>query len=141
MNRLRPSIDATLMATAGVWQHRSTCDRNQVGVVISRENRIIATGYNGAPAGQPHCIHTGTPLARQTGCLVAIHAEANALAYSARHGVMVQGATLYTTLSPCHACAQMIIAAGLKRVVYDRLYRDRAGLELLGESGIIVDRI
>lgn len=145
MSRVRPSVDATLMATAHVWELRSTCDRNQVGVVIARDNRIVATGYNGAPAGQPHCRHMGPAYPaldhNQRGCQVAVHAEANAIAYSARHGVPLEGCTMYTTISPCYPCAQMIITAGLVRMVYDKLYRDQAGMNILTQSGIVIDRI
>jgi dCMP deaminase len=75
------------------------------------------------------------------GCRVAIHAEANALAYAARHGVSVEGATVYTTLSPCYACSQLIIAAGLSRVVFNRSYRDPAGIDLLRLAGLTVEKV
>lgn len=155
----RPAIDDVLVATAYLWEDRSTCDRNHVGAVISRDGRIIGTGYNGAPAGMDHCTHATdvsgsgrgyrnriSPIPLLTvptldrGCKVAIHAEANAIAYSARHGVSVQGATIYTTLMPCYACSQLIIAAGLIRVVYDRSYRDPAGIDLLRRAGLQVDK-
>lgn len=155
MTLLRPSIDAVLMATATIWSDRSTCSRNKVGVVIARDGRTISTGYNGAPQGMAHCEHpppmtfgsrrvtpenvelyTSTSLDR--GCKVAIHGEANALAYAARHGVAVEGATLYTTLSPCYPCSQLIIAAGLARVCFDRSYRDPAGIDLLRTGKVTV---
>jgi dCMP deaminase len=104
----------------------------------------------------PHCAHKAseemmnrrispipplptTPLDR--GCKEAIHAEANALAYAARHGVAVEGAEIYTTLSPCYPCSQLIIAAGLVRVVYARSYRDPAGIDLLKRAGLTVDKL
>jgi dCMP deaminase len=77
---------------------------------------------------------------RENSCRMAIHAEANALAYSARNGVAVEGADLFVTLSPCFSCAQIIIAAGLVRVVYDREYRDKAGIDLLTMAGIRVEK-
>lgn len=143
----RPTLDMTLMTIAYAWQDRSTCARNHVGAVVSREGRVISTGYNGAPAGMAHCEHDPQALSRpmiidlsgRRGCLIAIHAEANALSYAARHGVAVEGATIHTTLSPCYACAQLIVAAGLTRVVYDRPYRDETGLELLRAAGVTVD--
>lgn len=152
---MRPTSEAVLMATARVFEDRSTCDRAHVGVVIARDGRIISTGYNGAPAGMPHCEHEKltfdlprvspvpplptAPLDR--GCRLAIHAEANAIAYAARHGVSVENATLYTTLSPCYACAQLIISAGLGRVVFHRSYRDPAGTDLLMAADIRVGPI
>lgn len=151
------------MAIAMVWEGRSTCDRNHVGAVIAKNGRHIGSGYNGAPAGQPHCEHLPTtrskmqpyiPHQQQTpthlvlpttpydrGCKEAIHAEANALAYAARDGISVFGATIYTTLSPCYACSQLIVAAGLERVVFNRSYRDPAGIDLLRRAGLTVDRI
>jgi dCMP deaminase len=140
--RHRPSMDQTLITVAYAMQDRSTCARNHVGAVISRDNRIISTGYNGAPAGMPHCDHGVLPPLssdRNRGCLISIHAEANAIAYAARHGVSIEGATVHTTLSPCYTCSQLIIAAGLARVVYDRPYRDEAGLDLLRAAGVTVD--
>jgi dCMP deaminase len=147
------------MAIATIWEDRSTCSRNHVGAVIAKDGRHIGSGYNGAPAGMPHCEHEvftfkpGNPLAEpgfplgsrwppvEPGCKIAIHAEANAIAYSARDGISIKGATIYTTLSPCYACSQLIIAAGLARVVYNRRYRDTVGLDLLRAAGLKVDDI
>lgn len=152
----RPTIDHTLMRIALEWESRSTCSRNHVGVVIAKDGRHIGSGYNGAPAGMSHCQHyqTTPEIARRIspvlplpvapmdrGCRIAIHAEANAIAYAARHGVSVEGATAYVTLSPCFPCAQLIIAAGLKRVVFNRSYRDPAGTDLLRQSGLTVDQL
>lgn len=154
----RPTIDAALMAIATIWQDRSTCDRNHVGAVIAKDGRHIGSGYNGAPAGMQHCHHDethvhmnrpypsspGWPLGTvpvDRGCKIAIHAESNAIAYAARNGVAVAGATIYSTLSPCYACAQLIIAAGLTRVVFNRAYRDSSGIELLRSAGLTVDDI
>src|SRR5688500_5375225 len=133
------------MKHAYAEQDQSTCDRYQVGCVIARDRRIIATGYNGAPAGMPHCSHKvqlptyraaqlfglpdpeersyDWPALRETGCKEAVHAEANALAFAARHGVATLNADLYTTLSPCYECAKLIINAGINRVIFDRKYR------------------
>lgn len=153
--RNRPTIDTTLMGIALMWEARSTCSRNHVGVVIAKDGRHIGSGYNGAPAGMRHCEH-GLPaeVARRVspvlplpsapmdrGCRIAIHAEANALAYAARHGVSVEGATAYVTLSPCYPCSQLIIAAGLIRVVFNRSYRDPAGTDLLRQAGLTVDQL
>lgn len=155
---LRPSIDETLMAIAFIWEDRSTCSRNHVGAVIALEGRHIGSGYNGAPAGMPHCEHPvyhydlpvrlmppAIPLLPTSpydrGCKEAIHAEANAIAYCARHGVSVQGATVYTTLSPCYSCSQLMIAAGITRVAYVRSYRDPAGVDLLRRAGLTVDKL
>lgn len=153
----RPDIDTTLMGTAHLWAERSTCSRNHVGAVIARRGRSIGTGYNGAPAGMAHCDHPTidimvgdrlSPIARlpeggpyDRGCKIATHAEANAIAYAARHGVSTEKGTIYTTLSPCYECAKLIIAAGLIRVVFDMSYRDPAGIDLLRNAGLEVDNM
>lgn len=152
----RPSANTTLMDCALVWAGRSTCGRSQVGVVIaSEDNRILVTGYNGAPAGMPHCHHTCTcglsaPYPRvklhEDGCHftrpceTAVHAEANAIAYAARCGIRVGDATLYTTFSPCLKCAQLIVNAGIIKVVYLAEYRIIDGLDLLATAGVDVVR-
>lgn len=150
----RPSLDASLMAIATVWEDRSTCPRNHVGAVIAKDGRHIGSGYNGAPAGMPHCHHelgdfinpnmaeiAARAAGMAEGCKIAIHAEANAIAYCARDGISVLGATIYSTLSPCYPCSQLILAAGLVRVVYVRQYRDTAGIDLLRDAGLTVDRL
>lgn len=154
----RSTREMRLMKHAYIEQEQSTCDRNHVGCVIARDRRIIATGYNGAPAGMAHCEHPSVPTfqavtpygvpeplnpyewppLREKGCKVSVHAEANALAFAARHGMATDGTDLYTTLSPCYECAKLIINAGISRVIFDRNYRDRTGLELLAAGGVIV---
>lgn len=145
---MRPSRDEVLMATAELVSARSTCSRARVGVVIAREGRQLTSGYNGAPAGLPHCNHEcGCGAGAMTHhercpavspCGIAVHAEANAIAYAARYGMALEGSELFTTLSPCIACSQLIINAGITRVVYAKEYRDRSGLTLLLRAGIVV---
>lgn len=153
----RPSIDTILMASAHIWSDRSTCSRAQVGAVLARDGRQIGSGYNGAPAGMDHCEHepqptfTRPPLVPSVprmpsagydrGCKLATHAEANAISYAARFGIMLEGATIYTTLSPCYPCGQLIIAAGLVRVVFYDSYRDPAGIDLLRQAGLTVEKM
>jgi dCMP deaminase len=117
---------------------RGTCGRAAVGVVITVGGRIITTGYNGAPSGMSHCPDTDE---HQTGpsCQHAVHAEANAIAFAARHGTPTDGATLYTTLTPCVPCAQLIINAGIVRVVAHTPYRVMDGWDLLYDAGIELD--
>lgn len=149
----RPSRDNTLMATAGVWSQRSTCSRASVGAVIAIDGRIIVTGYNGAPAGMPHCDHTCVcgadnrlfhdhrdGCSADLPCRVAVHAEANAIAFAAKNGLATGGGELFVTLSPCYVCAQIIINAGISRVIVGELYRDLAGYNLLISAGIEVNR-
>lgn len=150
----RPTRDEVLMQQAQIVAARSTCDRAHVGVVIAMNARVVSQGYNGAPAGMAHCDHTcpctrgfeddpgaGVDTLHTFGCpmkpcTMAVHAEANAIAFAARHGVATNGAWLYTTLAPCLPCAQLIINAGIIRVVFAKPYRFDVGINLLMDAGI-----
>lgn len=126
------------MDIAWVWAQRSTCQHLNVGAVLARESRVIASGFNGSPPGLPHCQHDKET--KRTRCTNTIHAEANALAFAARYGVSTVDATLYTTHSPCKTCAGLLVAAGIVRVVYSYVYQTDglgdAGLELMRSAGI-----
>jgi dCMP deaminase len=127
-----------LIEIAFVVARRGTCERAQVGAVISRDGRIISTGYVGAPAGAEHCTSVGCQLGNHNGCIRTIHAEANAIAYAARAGTGTESAELFCTHSPCEPCAKLIISAGIRRVVYATRYRDETGVNLLESVGIEV---
>lgn len=104
---------------------RATCDRGKAGCVITRDNRIIASGYVGAPPGMPHCDEAGHMMIERTNpdgsksqhCIRTAHAEENTIVHAARFGVPLKGATLYVNMTPCYTCAKMIITAGIKRIV------------------------
>jgi dCMP deaminase len=133
--------DEVFLHMARILSTLGTCSRAQVGCIITRNGRAISWGYNGAPPGMPHCMDNnhGYPLVEtryENGCLNATHAEANALAAAARQGISTEGATLYTTVSPCTTCSRLIIAAGIARVVWTETYRDTSGIELLVKAGL-----
>lgn len=132
----RPGRDTLLMDTATLWSRRSTCNRLQVGCVISKDGRILVQGYNGSPAGLPHCDFEHEP----DECL-AVHAEQAAIAYAAKNGVALAGASMHVTNMPCLSCARSIINAGITVVVYAEAYRLRAGVDLLIEAGVAVGKI
>lgn len=144
----RPTRHELLVQHAILESKRGTCSRLQVGAVVSRDGRILASGYNGAASGLPHCSHDcnctylngyhSPRCAKEAPCTVSVHAECNAIAYAARHGLATQGATLTTTDSPCLPCAQLIVNAGITEVVYCREYRDTSGIELLIQAQIKV---
>jgi dCMP deaminase len=136
----RPSRDELGIRLAVIYSTRGTCERAQVGAVISREGRAIASGYVGAPAGLPHCTDVGCDIGDAGGCIRTVHAEANAIAYAARSGTSTEGATIYSTHAPCLDCAKLIINAGLTRFVYDFIYRDPRGLQLLRDAGVEVEQ-
>lgn len=121
----RISRDELLGNIAKLVARRSTCLRLSVGAVLAQEGRIVSTGYNGAPAGLPHC----EPETCGPGdiCVRTVHAEANAIAFAAKNGISTEGATLYTTHSPCMECAKLLINAGIRRILFWELYRDSGG--------------
>lgn len=132
---------AQVIATAG------TCSRLKVGAVLVRDRRIISTGYNGAPARMTHCQHASDPAYDQDGlpggggCKVSVHAEANAITFAAKHGITTQGASLYTTDSPCQKCAELIVNAGIMEVIYEREYRTGGGLALLQRAQVHIAKL
>jgi dCMP deaminase len=126
------------MRLAVVVSTRGTCERASVGAVISREGRIISTGYVGAPAGLPHCISVGCQIGTHGGCDRTVHAEANAIAFAARFGTSTDGSELHCTHAPCLPCAKLIVNSGIRRVHYETAYRDASGLSLLREAKVVV---
>ncbi len=123
------------MGIAQMVATRSTCARAQVGCVIVRERRILTTGYNGSPAGLPHCTEVGHLIVNDH-CIRTLHAEQNAIIQAALHGISTRGAILYVTHQPCYHCAKMIINSGIRHVMHGGEYRDAASLALLDAAGI-----
>jgi dCMP deaminase len=141
----RISWDAYFMEIAEVVMKRSTCLRRHVGAVAVRDSRVLATGYNGAPAGLPHCWEVGclreklgVPSGQQHELCRGLHAEQNVIIQAALHGVSIAGSVLYITHQPCVLCAKMIINAGIREVVFQGAYPDELALSMLLEAGILV---
>lgn len=133
--------DEYFMAQAKLLASRSTCLRLKVGCVITREKRIIATGYNGSVSGEVHCSEAGCKI-EDGHCIRTVHAEANALTQCARFGVATEGAILYVTHFPCLNCVKLIIQAGIKHIYYATEYRIHPyALELLKLKGIGLTQI
>lgn len=151
--------DTMFLQVAQTVALRGTCERARVGAVLSRDGRIIGIGYNGAPPGMPHCIapevgcetddHICTcgdcqvapyedRCKHAEGCERTVHAEANAIAFAARHGVAVEGAELWCTHAPCYVCAKLILSAGITTLHYIIPYRDQRGTQLLIDAGLAV---
>jgi dCMP deaminase len=134
------------MDLARMVSTRSTCLRRQVGAVIVKDKRILATGYNGAPAGLKHCAQIGclrdrmkVPSGHRQELCRAIHAEQNAIIQAATFGVPMFGAAIYTTVFPCAVCGKMIINAGIRRIVYREGYPDQLSAQMLKEAKLTVE--
>jgi dCMP deaminase len=139
----RLSWDEYFMSIAHLVANRSTCLRRQVGAVLVKDNRILCTGYNGAPSGLRHCLEIGClrekrgiPSGERHELCRGLHAEQNTLVQAARHGIVVADSTLYCTTFPCVICAKMLINAGVIGIVYSDGYSDALAQELLAEADI-----
>ena len=131
----RPTWDEYFMFIAKVVSTRSTCSSRPTGAVIVKNNRILATGYNGSVPGDTHCIdmadgfcfrrHIGaTDQAKYNYCK-ASHAEANAIVQAAKLGVCIDGAKIYCTLAPCYTCFKLIVSAGITHIYYELKYKSK----------------
>jgi len=143
----RPGWDEYFMEITRLVARRSTCLRRQVGAVVVKDRNILASGYNGVPSGITHCAETGclrvklnVPSGERHELCRGLHAEQNAIIQAAKHGTNIDGATLYSTTMPCIICAKMIINAGIRRVVYEEGYADQLSLEMVAESGLVVEK-
>jgi len=139
----RPSWDDYFLSIAAVVATRSTCLRRTVGALLVLDKQILATGYNGAPSGLPHCSEAGcmrnklgVPSGERHELCRGLHSEMNALLQAAKHGISINGATLYCTTSPCSLCAKMLINGGIKRIVAVGDYPDKLSREMLRQAGI-----
>ncbi|MCD6134593.1 MAG: cytidine/deoxycytidylate deaminase family protein [Candidatus Omnitrophica bacterium] len=144
----RPGWDEYFMQLAHLVKRRSTCLRRQVGAVLVRDRRILATGYNGAPSDIVHCEVTGclrqklrVPSGQRHELCRGLHAEQNVIIQCALHGVSTKGATLYVTVTPCIICAKMIINAGIKEIVIEGEYPDKMARDFLRQAKIKVRRL
>lgn len=122
---MRPEIDDYFLDIAAVISRRSTCQHRAVGAVLVKDNQILATGYNGAPIGESHCIDIGCAKPEHATGMErcrAVHAEQNAIIQAALHGVSIEGATLYCTHQPCVMCSRVLKNARIERIVFSEPY-------------------
>ncbi|MCJ7515668.1 MAG: dCMP deaminase family protein [Dehalococcoidia bacterium] len=142
----RPDIDEYFLKIASVVAERATCRRHHVGAVAVKDKHILATGYNGAPAGLKDCLELGClrdemniPSGTRHEICRGIHAEQNVIIQASLHGVSLETATVYVTHSPCILCAKMLVNARIKRFVTFGKYADNAFVALFNEAGIEFD--
>lgn len=125
-------LDKRYLRMALIWAENSYCRRRQVGALIVKNQTIISDGYNGTPAGFENVCEDDDGHTKP----YVLHAEANAITKLARSNNSGQDATLYITASPCIECAKLIIQAGIRRVVFNELYRLCDGIDLLRRAGV-----
>ncbi len=145
MTTNRPSWDKYFLKITQDVSERATCVKRKVGAIIVQNNRILTTGYNGAPKGFSHCTEQTcirrqmqVPSGQRHELCRGLHAEQNAIIQAAVHGVKIDGGTLYCTYQPCVICVKMMINAGIKRLVYSGGYPDELAAEMLKESDMEV---
>jgi dCMP deaminase len=141
----RPSWDRYFMDITLLVATRSTCMRRQVGAILVKDRNILATGYNGVPSGIRHCDETGclrekfkVPSGERHELCRGLHAEQNAIIQAARHGININGSTLYCTTMPCIICTKMLLNAGIATIIYGEGYEDDLAREMIAEAGITV---
>ena len=145
----RPSWHQYFLTITRQVAERSTCTRAKVGAVIVRDKNILATGYNGAPAGLPHCTEVGclvytsrTPAGElEENCFRTIHAEINAIAQAAKNGAGIRDADIYITHTPCIHCLKVLINTGIRRIFYEHDYKTHTLSEILRHSGVHLERV
>lgn len=123
--------DRYFLKICRVVAERSTCTRARVGAVIVRNRMILATGYNGSPAGHPHCTEVGCLVVTsrnsngedEENCIRTIHAEINAIAQAAKSGVSIDGGDIYITHSPCMHCLKVLLNTGIRRICFEKEYK------------------
>jgi len=146
---VRPTWHQYFMTITREVAERSTCVRAKVGAVIVRDKNILATGYNGSPAGMPHCTDVGcliytseTPTGEvEENCFRTIHAEINAIAQAAKNGSSIRGADIYITHTPCIHCFKVLVNTGIQRIFYEREYKLHTLTELLEPTGVSLECI
>lgn len=143
---VRPSWDEYFLSLLEPLGRRATCDRGRSGaVIVSPGNTILATGYVGAPPGQPHCDEVGHMMKtvideqgnKSQHCVRTLHAEENAILQCAKDGIKLEGAKIYCKMVPCYNCAMRIVRVGIKKVVAQKRYHaDNLSLELFKNAGV-----
>tara|TARA_B100001093_G_scaffold484687_1_gene518352 strand:+ start:294 stop:737 length:444 start_codon:yes stop_codon:yes gene_type:complete len=124
--------DTYFMSIAFLIASRSNCDRLHVGCVLVKDTRIISVGYNGFLSKVPHKSYV-----RDGHEMATVHSEQNAISDCARRGVNCADATAYITHYPCINCFKILIASGIKNILYHDDYRNDPLVSQLAEDGKI----
>ena len=145
----RLSWDEYFMTITRQVAERSTCTRAKVGAVIVRDRSILATGYNGSPAGMPHCTDAGcliyeskTPAGDiEQNCFRTIHAEINAIAQAAKNGASIRDATIYITHTPCIHCLKVLVNTGIRAIFYEKPYKLETVRDIIENTGVALQHV
>jgi len=144
----RPDWTEYFMDITRLVARRSTCIRRQVGAIVVKDKRILATGSNGVPTGLAHCEDTGCireqnniPSGQRHELCRGLHAEQNTIIQAAYHGISISGATLYCTTLPCSICLKMLINAGITAIIYEQGYPDEITQSLLNETDLTLTKV
>ena len=132
MEDKQTKYDKAYLKMALEWGELSYCKMRKVGALIVKDKMIISDGYNGTPTGFENICEDDEGYTKW----YVLHAEANAIAKVSSSTQSTKGATLYITLSPCRECSKLIFQSGIKRVVYNKKYKDTSGLEFLEKAGV-----
>jgi len=143
---IRPSWDDYFMQITHMVAGRATCLRRKVGAILVKDKRILSTGYNGPPAGMPHCDELGgclrgkqnIPSGERHEISRAVHAEQNAIIQAAVHGFSIKGAVLYSTTQPCSTCTKMLINCGVREFVVSEGYPDELARHMMEQAGVLL---
>ena len=145
----RLTWDQYFMTITRQVAERSTCNRAKVGAVIVRDKNILATGYNGAPAGMPHCTDLGCLIYQsknpngdmEENCFRTIHAEINAIAQAAKNGSSIKDAAIYVTHTPCIHCLKVLVNTGIKNIFYEIPYKIHTLDEILRATRVHLEQV
>jgi len=125
----RMTVDEYFLKIAAVVAERSTCLRHHVGAIAVKDRHILSTGYNGAPSGTTDCLTLGClrnemkiPSGERHEICRAVHAEQNVVIQAALHGSSLEGATIYSTHTPCTVCSKILVNSKIKRFVSFKQY-------------------
>ena len=136
----RPPLDEVMLSIACLLSTRATCIKRQVGCVLTdARGRVLSTGYNGVPAGFPHCTEHPCGGAHQpagSDTCEGVHAEINAVADC--HDI-TKVHTCYTNVLPCNNCAKTLLNTSMQELVYLNSHAQEAQvLGLLKRGGVSV---
>ena len=147
-DHVRPDWKEYFLQVMDTVAGRANCDRGRAAAIIVKDKRILCTGYVGAPAGLPTCDEVGHLIkvaydkrgGQHKHCVRTTHAEANAIAQAAKHGIPIDGATIYIRMTPCLDCTKLLINAGIREVVCRKRYHaDHDSMDMLEAAGVRVE--